>query len=332
MVSNEISIKVSVIVPIYKVEKFISRCVLSLMNQTLEEVEFIFVNDATPDNSMRLLKEIIVLYPNRKAQVHLIDHIENCGLSAARNTGLRLANGEYIFHCDSDDFLDSDALEQMYRAAKENEADIVWTDWYLSFKKNERYMKQPCYATPIEALKGMLSGSMKYNVWNKLIKRELYISNEIFFPDGYGMGEDMTIIRLFSCAKKVSYIPKAFYHYVKLNNGAFSQTYSECHLLELKHNAQETLAYLKNKYGNRLEEEYEFFKLDIKYPFLITDKWSKYKLWQIWYPEANRYVSMNRNVSARRRIIQLLANKRQYWLVFLYYKLVNKFMYGIIYR
>ena len=134
-------ISVSVIIPIYKVESFIVRCVESLFNQSLSEgVEFIFVNDATPDRSVELLQEQLGFFPSRKEQVILLEHAENKGLPAARNTGLSVAKGEYVFHCDSDDFLEADGLEKMYKAAKEQEADIVWCDWFLSFEKNERYM------------------------------------------------------------------------------------------------------------------------------------------------------------------------------------------------
>ena len=177
---RNIPISVSVIVPIYKVESFIVRCVESLFNQSLSEgVEFIFVNDATPDRSIELLQERLSFFPCRKEQVVLLDHTENKGLPAARNTGLSVAKGEYVFQCDSDDFLETEGLEKMYKAAKEQEADIVWCDWFLSFEKNERYMRQPAYETAMDALKGMLSGAMKYNVWNKLVKRQLYVDNHI---------------------------------------------------------------------------------------------------------------------------------------------------------
>lgn len=326
-------LKISVIIPIYNVQNFIKRCACSLFEQTMcDGVEFIFVNDATPDKSMEILYATIKEYPERKGQIAIIEHHKNKGLPAARNTGLKAAKGEYIFHCDSDDFLDRNALENMFLAAKKAEADIVWCDWYLSYKKKERYMKQPEYLTPIEALKGMLSGTMKYNVWNKIAKRELYELNNITFPDGYGMGEDMTMICLFSYAKKIAYIPRAFYHYVKLNNNAFSQTYSNKHLMELRHNVKNTLTFLENKYGDELKQEYGFFKLDIKYPFLITDNYNKYKLWEEWFPEANKYIQKNRNVSVIRRIIQLLADKRQYWLICIYYKLAYKFIYRIIFN
>lgn len=325
-------IKVSVLVPVYKVETFIGRCIRSLMEQTLQETEFIIIDDCSPDDSIPVALDIIKEYPWRKGQVRLIRHETNKGLPAARNSGLAVAEGEYVFHCDSDDFVEPEMLERMYMAAERSDADIVWCDWFLSFGRNERYMRQPSYATPMEALKGMLSGAMKYNVWNKLVRRRLYTDNHIQFPSGYGMGEDMTMIRLFACAEKVGYVPEGFYHYVKLNSGAFSNTYSDRHLAELRHNVEETLSFLKGRYGDTLDMDMGFFKLDIKYPFLITDDKSKYKLWEKWYPEANQYISLNKNVSFRRRMLQLLADKKMFWMVCLYYKFVHKFIYGIIFK
>lgn len=323
-------IKVSVIVPVYKVEPFIGRCMRSLMEQTLQDVEFIVVDDCSPDNSISIAKQVAGDYPDRL--VTFIVHEVNKGLPAARNTGLAIARGEYIFHCDSDDFVEPDMLETLYDAAKEKDADIVWCDWFLSFEKDERYMKQPQYASSMEALKGMLSGVMKYNVWNKLVRRELYTTNAISFPAGYGMGEDMTMIKLFACAETVAYLPKAFYHYVKLNALAFSNTYSDKHLVELRHNIEDTLFFLEDRFGEKLKLEMEFFKLDVKYPFLISDDSRRHELWKSWYPEANVYISRNKNVSVRRRILQQLAANGQYWLISFYYKFVHKFIYGLIFR
>lgn len=290
------------------------------------------MDDATPDDSIKILEGVIVRYPHRKDQIHIVHHTENKGLPAARNTGLALATGEYIFHCDSDDYVEPSMLEEMYNTAKERDADIVWCDWYLTFAQNERYMKQPSYDTSLEALKAMLSGAMKYNVWNKLVKRSLYVDNQIQFPAGYGMGEDMTMMMLFANANKVAYLPKAFYHYLKLNTGAFSQTYSERHLLELKHNVSRICDYMHVEYGKELENELAFFKLEAKFPFLITNDSRKYKLWKEWYPEANDYILQNRNVSARSRWLQWCAWKGQWWMVRLHYLLVIRIVYGIIYR
>ncbi|MCI7358965.1 MAG: glycosyltransferase family 2 protein, partial [Parabacteroides sp.] len=233
---------------------------------------------------------------------------------------------------DSDDFVEPDMLEQLYCKATETDADIVWCDWWLSFAKNERYMKQPEYRTPVEALKGMLSGVMKFNVWNKLVKRKLYTDSNITFPAGCGMGEDMTMMRLFARAEKVTYLPKAFYHYVQLNTSAFSKTYSNRHLEELQHNVSLLLSDLQRLFGDQLKREMAFFQLDVKFPFLITDDFSKYKLWQSWYPEANQYILQNKQLSWRSRCLQWLAWKHQFWAVWLYYKCVHKIIYGLIYR
>ena len=323
-------VKISVIVPIYKVEKFIERCVRSLMEQTLQEVEYIFVDDATPDKSIEVLKKCLTLYSNRKVVV--LHHSQNQGLPAARNTGLAAATGEYIFHCDSDDFVEVDMLEKLYQKAKETEAEMVWCDWFLSFEKNERYMKQPEYISAMEALKGVLCGSMKYNVWNKLVKRSLYTDNQILFPAGHGMGEDMTMIRLFACAQKVAYVPQAFYHYVKQNGEAFTNTFSERHLRDIKYNVDETASFLQSKVGSELNSYLSWFKLNVKYPFIISDQWDMYQLWSEWYPEANDFIGRNPYASSRSKVLQYAAWAKQYWVLWLHYKLVYKFVYGILYR
>ena len=325
--------KVSVIVPIYKVERFIVRCAISLLEQTLQEVEFIFVDDATPDGSIHLLQEVIERYPERKKQVKLIRHETNKGLPAARNSGLVVANGEYVFHCDSDDFVDLEMLEQLYRAAKEQDADIVWCDWWLSFEKNERYMKQPMYTTQIDALKGMLSGVMKFNVWNKLVRHDLYTKHHIFFPAGYGMGEDMTMILLFAYAKKIRYVPRAFYHYVKTNTSAFTRNQYIKNLIDLQYNVSRIEKNLQTLYGTSLNKEIAFLKLETKFPLLIMGSNSQqYKQWMKLYPESNIYICQNTYIPLRSRALEWLAWKKQWWLVRLYYWLVIRLIYGVIYK
>lgn len=324
--------KVSVIIPVYKVEKFIGRCVKSLMEQTLRDVEYIFVDDASPDGSIAILRNVIADYQERSNHISILTHAENKGLPAARNTGLSVARGEYIFHCDSDDFVDLNMLELLYHKAAETDADIVWCDWFLTFENSERYMKQPAYDTPLEALKAMLGGTMKYNVWNKLIRKSLYVENKIEFPAGYGMGEDMTMLLLFAHAKKTIYFPRAFYHYVKLNTNAFSQTYSERHLQELQHNVTTITNKLETLFGNTLEQEIAFLKLEVKFPFLLSDDRKKQELWDEWYPEANSYILKNHNISVRSQFIQWCAWKHLGFIVSMYRWFLNKIVYGIIYK
>lgn len=324
---------VSLIIPIFKVRNFIERCVCSLFEQTLRDVEYIFVDDASPDDSIEILKSCIERYPERAGQVQILIHEENQGLPAARNTGLSVAKGEYVFHCDSDDFVEKDMLEEMYKSAKEKDADVVYCDFYLSFQKNERYMSNPIYETADAMLRqGLLGGNMKYNVWNKLVRRNLYTDNGIAFPAGHAMGEDMTMIRIAACAQSVTYVPKAFYHYVKLNTNAYSATMSEKHMVDIRFNVDQTVEFLQNKFGNELEKEIAFFKLNTKLPFLITDDKTQYEVWKEWWPEANKYICDNKAQAFRTRLVQWLAAKGQLWAVKLYFKVVYKLVYGVIYR
>ena len=324
---------VSIIIPIFKVRNFIERNACSLFEQTMKGIEYIFVDDATPDDSIEILKSCIERYPERKDQIVMLAHEQNKGLPAARNTGLAAATGEYVFHCDSDDFVEKDMLEEMYNAAKANDADMVYCDFYLSFEKNERYMSNPAYATAEDMFRiGLLGGNMKYNVWNKLVRRSLYIDNDIVFPAGHGMGEDMTMIRLAACAKSIAYVPKAFYHYVKLNSNAFSATMSERHKTDIRYNIDQTVGFLQEKFGNALDKEIAFLKLNTKLQFIITDDETQYEVWKEWWPEANEYICMNKAQAFRTRLVQWLAAKGQFWAVKLYFKIVYKLVYGVIYR
>lgn len=302
--------KVTVIIPIFRVESFIERCARSLMEQTLDEAEFIFVDDCSPDESMAVLERVLKDYPQRQGQVKVLRHVENRGLPAARNTGLAAATGDYIFHCDSDDYMERDALEAMYETAVRAEADIVYTDWYLTYPEKERLMRCPAYSTANEALRGLLHGTMKYNVWNKLVKRELY--NDIRFPEGHGMGEDMTMILLFARASKVAYLPKGTYHYVRQNENAFTAARRETvesYFDDLLYNAQRIIKAFE---GNVPEEDLACFKLNVKYPFLISNSRKDYDRWHQWFPEANKYIPSHR-VSRRARLLERCAN----WHLFL---------------
>lgn len=317
--------KISVIVPVYGIEKYIAHCAESLFSQTFQdEVEFIFIDDCSTDKSVEILHDVIECHPKLKSKIHVVRHEVNQGLPAARNTGLNIAKGEYIIHIDGDDYIEPTMLEDMYSEATNKNADIVWTDIYLTYHDNERYLSQPDYFTPKEALRGLLRGEMKYNVWNKLVRRDLYTKHKIMFPSGFGMGEDMTIIKLFCHASVVTHLPKAYYHYVKTNSQAFCQTYSSDHLKELLYNVSELSIYLRDYLEDDYKELINLFQLEVKFPFLISDKKDRYYIWKNWFKEANEFVWKNPTISFRRKLLQGMASLNQWWYVRLYYKVLYK--------
>lgn len=320
---------VSVIVPIYGVEDFVERCAGALFVQDFtEDVEFIFVDDASPDKSIGRLKKVIEEFPNRIPQIHIVCHEENKGLPDARNTGLGLARGEYILHVDSDDYVEPTMLSDMLAAARKEDADIVCCDWFLDLGYRKRRMYEPNVSTPHDAVCEMLSGGMKFNVWNKLVSRRLYMENDIKFPSGNGMGEDMTMILLCAHANKVVHLPEALYHYVKVNAGAFSRTYSDAHLAQLKYNVNRISTYLTEHFDKEYDLVLPFLQLEAKFPFLLMPDNKYLQLWTEWYPEANRWILKNRHISLRSRVVQWCAYHKLWIFVKMYRKLLNRIVYG----
>ena len=123
--------KVSVIVPVYGVEKYIDRCARSLFEQTLDDIEYLFIDDCTPDRSIDILQQVLDEYPQRKPQVVIHRMEKNSGQAAVRKWGMQNATGEYVIHCDSDDWVDTDMYRAMYEKAKEEEADVVVCDYFV---------------------------------------------------------------------------------------------------------------------------------------------------------------------------------------------------------
>ena len=134
--------KVSILVPIYGVERFIERCAISLFEQTYHNIEYIFVNDCTKDKSISVLENIIERFPQRKPFVKIINHKHNKGLAGARNTAVESATGDFIMHVDSDDYVDKEIVAKAVLKQQENNADIVVIDFkkaYPSFSKVVNY-------------------------------------------------------------------------------------------------------------------------------------------------------------------------------------------------
>jgi glycosyltransferase involved in cell wall biosynthesis len=206
--------KVSVIIPVYKAEQYIEKCARSLFEQTLDDIEFIFIDDCTPDNSIDILKCLIRDYPHRKSQVKIIHNEENKGISTTRNIGLNNSTGEYIIHCDSDDWIDDDLYEKLYLKAIEEKSDIVLCDFIREESGNLKIRKEFLNENVEEYVKAILTTKLSPYLWNKLVSRNLYLKYNIFFPDGINIREDFyALVKLFYYSKKISRISDSYYHY-----------------------------------------------------------------------------------------------------------------------
>lgn len=324
---------VSIIVPIYNVERHIEVCARSLMDQTYDNIEYIFVDDASPDRSIDILNEVLQDYPFRIERTTIVKHDVNKGLPAARNTGISHSKGQYIFHCDGDDWIESTMVEDLIKALAKNDADIAYCDFFLTFHHKERYMAQPNYCNAKECIRSILRGKMKYNVWNKIVKRSLYEENDIMFPKGKGMGEDMTMIKLFAHAKRVVHVPRAYYHYMQTNPNAYTKSFNDSHLSEVLENAQNIISYLEKIFGEKeYFEEIHFFKLNVKLPLLFSGKTEMFSIWRSLFTSSHPFIMKNPEFSKRTKFIQWAAIKKQDWLIRIYNFMMFRVIYGVIYR
>lgn len=219
-------VKVSVIIPVYNVEKYIGRCVHSLFSQTLNEMEFIFVDDCTPDNSIEIIKSILKEYPNRKHQVKFVTHNVNKGLAKSRQDGLEQAVGKYIIHCDSDDWLECNMYEALCDKAVETHADIVICNYFEESDAGAVVMSQHLFEDKDDLFAAILEGKLHAAVWNKLVKREFLFSCPYKIPTEIFMWEDMAVmVPLLMATNRIVKLDKPLYHYAIKREGSITALY-----------------------------------------------------------------------------------------------------------
>lgn len=220
--------KVSILVPIYGVEQYIERCARSLFEQTYQNLEYVFVNDCSPDRSLELLLNVIKDYPQRKNAVRIVSHEKNRGLAAARNTALEYATGVFICHVDSDDWVDPQMVECLVSRQLETDADIVSCDAIIHYPSWERYWEEPDYESKDEMMRNILRLSIDHAIWRRLIRLSLYKANDIQMVEGVNIGEDhYTLPRLLFYADSFARCKRALYHYNCLNEHSYMQSTEE---------------------------------------------------------------------------------------------------------
>lgn len=317
--------KVSVIIPVFNVESFIERCSRYLFKQTLKEVEYIFIDDCSPDNSIAILQQIVEELPIRKGDVKIIRHEKNLGLPSARNSGLQIAKGEYVFHCDSDDWLEESALEEMYTKIKADNADIVWSDFYYTYKNYETLAQQSIVENSEECIKALMSEKIHGGVWNKMYKRDLFLINDVKFPDGRDMWEDLyTNFRLFYYAKKVVYIPKAFYHYNQDNINSLGRNLNNKKLADIFNNTDATVQFFEDQQAHQYTHEINFLKLAAKQTLLFTCNIESFIKWREIYRESNRYIMKFKALPFHLRVLGWAATNKKWALINVWIFLKNR--------
>lgn len=210
---------VCILVPVYNVEAFIERCARSIFEQTYLNLEYVFIDDGCTDSSIDILNKVIDDYPCYKGRCIIIHHSQNKGLAAARNTAIASCHGEYVFHVDSDDWIEPDAVEALVKRQQETDADIVYTIGY--YKHDKELWKIYCHGWSTEKdslLTNMLQDKATICMWSKLIKKSLYTDNGITCDERGSFYEDFQVIsRLLYYSRNIASLDAFIYHYNRTN-------------------------------------------------------------------------------------------------------------------
>lgn len=272
---------VSVIVPVYNAEKYLKRCVESILQQTMEDFELILVNDGSNDFS----GEMCDSYAITDSRVRVF-HKENGGVSSARNVGIENALGVYSIQVDSDDYISSEMLECLHAKIIKNDSDIIICDYFLDNGKNKKIITQGNFKSNIELISMLLTGELHGSMGNKLIRTSLYDKYSIRFPEDLSLREDMYVcMSLFIHEIKVDYLNKAFYFYCQNTNSLSSQLGEK----QIKNNliSAKKIISLINCNPN-FSNQIISFKLKIRMNvFVLSDNGQKIKYL---FPETNKYI------------------------------------------
>lgn len=317
--------KVSIVITIYNREKYLHDCVCSLFEQTLDDIEYVFVDDASTDNSMSVLEQTIEQYPYRKAQVVMIRLEKNCGRAVARQTGINNVKGEYLIHVDSDDWVDKNMLELLYQKAKESNADIVGCNVTHEFFNYQRIYKQNYSDNMDDNIRGLLNGDIFPSLCTSLTRACLIKDNHITFPQGLDTGEDLLFnLHLYLKAHKVLGIDAPLYHYRHTeDSGSFQHTEKS---IESVIEVARRIETLMKETGNyeKYEEEIQFRKFSMKSALITSfDNKETNKTWLNLFPETHRSIWQYRQFSRKRRFEYWLAAHNMFFFASLFQKLLD---------
>lgn len=283
----DLHIKVSILMPIYKVEQYLEKTLDSIFTQTYPNLDYVFVNDCSPDNSLQVLINTIKRYGINEERFTIINHEKNEGVAISRAECITYAKGDYVYFVDSDDWIEKDAIEQMVSATKYGTIDIVGCDFVKDYKNGTiTYHHENYGKTCLDNLRKCIDYDIATVLWKLLIRKKLFM---YFSINSINIGEDYIIsIKLFYYAKSFVEIHRAFYHYVQYNQNRLSfqslrsiNDHIEC--------VKEVEWFLKEKglYDDDVQHKLLLRKNNIKSNFVLNKMLRNKKAFKRTFPEAN---------------------------------------------
>lgn len=313
--------KLSIIVPVYGVEKYIDKCLNSLVKQSLKEIEVIVVNDGTKDNSQKIVDKYVKKYPDKiKSYIK-----ENGGQGSARNYGLKKATGEYIGYVDSDDFVEKDMYKKLYNKAKENNYDIVVCG---NYNVSEDYQNKNIdafinnYNTDLE---NIFFGKMA--VWNKIYKRDILIKNKLEFKEKVWYEDLAFTLKAIMNSNTFAFIDEPLYDYL-IREGSTMNNSNVQRNLEILDAFNDILSYIQHNKKEEYFSKIEFLAIDHIYISAIVRVLKAEADDKVKRETINKLIDyMNKKFPnyKNNKYINTLSKNRK-----IIYKLINIKMYGLI--
>ena len=235
MEKSKSNYKISILIPVYGVERFIKKCANSLFHQSYQNIEYIFVNDCSKDRSIDVLKRIISKYPHLNDRIKIINHETNKGLSGARNTALLASTGDYIMPFDSDDYIsDDNAVQSIVKEIENNDADVVLFNMQHVYKNKTYIPKVTIPESTSDIVKASLKRTIPVCLCGGVYKKSLFTSHGIQSVEGLSMGEDYVVKpRILYYAKKIVYLNKAYYCYLHTNESSYTNSFNFSRITDL---------------------------------------------------------------------------------------------------
>lgn len=278
--------KISIIVPVYDAEKYLHRCLDSILSQAFTDWECVLVDDGSKDRSGTICDE----YAQKDNRIKVI-HKENGGVSSARQAGLEAVKGEFVIHADSDDWLAPNMLEELVTHQNKTGADFIVFDFFrVTNGQQLRICQRPQALDNVQVLKDIISGHLYACCWNKLVRRSLIVKYGASFPQGINLGEDKCFLAsLLKNPVSVSFLPEPLYYYdATTNNNSLVRTIS----LKSIEEGVGMVEYLERLLGTTYESEIYEIKRRLKLRVMTSDLMSRKEM-QAFYKEINNTLIMD---------------------------------------
>lgn len=299
--------KVSVIVPMFKAAQYIERCAVSLFEQTLNDIEYLFVDDCSPDATVEVLQAVLDRYPQKRENTRIIRMSINGGTSVVRALGMKEANGEFVIHCDSDDWVDADYFEKMYNEAVKENVDIVVGDFIRESINSTCTIETEVCNPPRNMLKEIHNKSFYCMLWNKLMRRSLLVDNTITLKPGINMWEDVLLcLQAFYFAEKIGKIEGSYYHYWINPTSYTVNSANDCSYRQRKWCVMELEKFFADKEGD-WSLLLNYWKMLAK-SFMLTRAGFNPDRWKHEYPEANKRIMQMKSIPIQTRLMYKITS------------------------